>query len=389
MTDFDKAIQLSELEKAAKECAKGVSYKSSVSSYLLDSLAKNNRLRNEISKGVYKISKYLIFCITEPKHREICATRMRDRVWQKSMCNNGLRDQLLKPLIYDNGACQRNKGVDFAVDRAIYFLQDFYRKHKSNEGYYDHLDIKGYFPNTPHAQTKRVADKYVNDVRLREHVYNIIDSFKDKRPPEEIAKDEHGERGTALGSEISQLLQLAVPNHIDHAIKEKLRIRYYIRFNDDLLIISDNKDQLKAVRQYIVDEYAKIGLTVTFKQTNGKLSQGIKFLKRRIILTDTGKVIVKALPEKFGKERRILRKMKALLDDGRITMGKIETHYQSARAGLARCDSDVKVKSLDKFYEKLFGTAPPRLRRNGNAYCKTKQANRAARGAVRKNDAGK
>lgn len=78
-----------------------------------------------------------------------------------------------------------------------------------------------------------------------------------KRPPEEIAKDEHGERGTALGSEISQLLQLAVPNHIDHAIKEKLRIRYYIRFNDDLLIISDNKDQLKAVRQYIVDEYAK------------------------------------------------------------------------------------------------------------------------------------
>lgn len=71
MTDFDKAIQLSELEKAAKECAKGVLYKSSVSSYLLDSLTKNNRLRNEILNGVYKISKYLIFCITEPKYREI------------------------------------------------------------------------------------------------------------------------------------------------------------------------------------------------------------------------------------------------------------------------------------------------------------------------------
>lgn len=387
MTDYELAIQLSELEKAAVQCSKGLTYKSSVSGYLIDSLCKNNRLRNEILRGTYKISKYMHFVITEPKRREICATRMRDRVWQKSMCNNGVREQLLGSLIYDNGACQKNKGVDFAVDRTICFLQRYYRKHKSNDGRYDHLDIKGYFPSTPHSETKRTVDEYVKDARLRAHIYNIIDSFKDTREPDEISADPFGERGTALGSEISQLLQLAMPNHIDHAIKEKFKIEYYIRFNDDMIIISDSSDQLRKVREFITAEYAKYGLEITRKQQNAKLSQGIKFLKRRIILTDSGKVIVKASPEKFRKERRTLRKMKKKLDNHEISMDDISRHYQSVRAGLARCDEKLRVKSLDGFYEDLFGVAPPQSkRRKKNAYCKSKRANRTARGGNRKNE---
>lgn len=381
MTDFERATTLSELEKAARQCARGLMYKSSVSGYLLDSLAKNNRLRNELLGGTYKISKYMHFTITEPKRREICATRMRDRVWQKSMCNNGLRDQMLRPLIYDNGACQKNKGVDFAIDRAICFLQRYFREHGNNDGRYDHLDVKGYFPNTPHSQTERVTLQYVRDIRFKEHVIAIIKSFKDPRPPEVIEADPFGERGTALGSEISQLLQLAVPSHIDHAVKEQLRISVYIRFNDDILIISDSKGELEEARKYIIEEYAKIGLQVTIKQKYARISQGINFLKRRIILTDTGKVIVKADPKKFSAERRRLQKMKGKLERGEMTMQKIADHYQSVKAGLARCDEKAKVKALDLFYERLFGTKPPTSkRRKKNAYCKSKSECRKARG---------
>lgn len=387
MTDFDSATQLSELERAAVQCSKGLTYKASVSSYLRDSLCKNNRLRNEIMSYKYKISKYLKFVILEPKRREICATRFRDRVWQKAMCNNGVRKQLLSPLIYDNGACQKNKGVDFAVDRTICFLQKYYREHGNNDGRYDHLDIKGYFPNTPHSETKRTVDKYVRDAKLSEHIYRIIDSFEDPRTAEEIAADEFGERGTALGSEISQLLQLAMPTHIDHAVKEKFGVKYYERFNDDMILIMENGEQLKEVREFIIAEYAKLGLEVTIKQKNAKLSQGIKFLKRRIILTDTGKVIVKALPEKFGKERRALRKMKKKLDRGEITIGAIADHYQSVRAGLSRCDGKTRVKSLDEFYSHLFGVAPPKSkRRKRNAYSKSKRGNRKKRNRKRKTE---
>lgn len=390
MTDYESAIQLSELEKATVQCSRGLTYKASVSGYLIDSLCKNSRLQRELISGTYKISEYMHFVITEPKRRDICATRMRDRVWQKSMCNNGVRDQLLGSLIYDNGACQKNKGVDFAVDRCICFLQRYYRKHGNNDGRYDHLDVRGYFPNTPHAETKRTVDEYVKDARLRAHIYNIIDSFEDTRKPDEVANDPYGERGTALGSEISQLLQLAMPNHIDHAVKEQFKVEHFIRFNDDMILISDSSEKLKEVREYIIAEYAKIGLEVTIKQRNAKLTHGIKFLKRRIILTDTGKVIVKPESRKFKKERRTLRKMKKKLDNGEMEMHSIEEHYQSVRAGLDRCDAKTKVKSLDQFYEKLFGIAPPKpKRRKKNAYCKSKTANRKARGRTRKDESRK
>lgn len=384
MTDFEKAVSLSELTKAAEQCAKGVRYKASVIKFLRDNLCKCHRLRQDLLTGKYKISKYLQFIINEPKRRVILATRFRDRVWQKSMVNNGVREQLLKPLIYDNGACQRKKGVDFAVDRCICFLQKFYRTHGHNRGFYDHLDVKGYFPNTPHAESKKVVDMYVKDACFREHLHRIIDSFPDNRPAKEILRDPFGKRGTALGSEISQLLQLALPTHIDHAIKEQFRIRYYIRFNDDLLLISDSKEELNRVRQYIISEYAKLGLTITIKQRCARLSDGIHFLKRRIILTDTGKVIVKASAEKFGKERRKLRKLKRKLDAGETTMQKIRDHYQSARAGLSRCDEKVRVRNLDIFYSNLFGEDPPKpsrkRRKKRNAYRKTRSGCREARG---------
>lgn len=387
MTDYEKAVTIEELEIAAAQCAKGLYYKGSVSGYMIDSLCKNSVLRNEILTGSYKISKYMQFIITEPKRREIYATRFRDRVWQKSMCNNGLRDQFLKPLIYDNGACQTDKGVDFAIDRTISFLQKYYREHGDNNGRYDHLDIKGYFPNTPHSITKRTTDKYIKDENIKTHIYNIIDTFQDKRSKEEISNDPFGPRGTALGSEISQLLQLALPNHIDHAIKERFKIKYYIRFNDDMLLISDNTDQLVQVREFIENEYARLGLQVTIKQKNAKLEHGIKFLKRRTILTASGKVIVKADTKKFAKERRTLRRLKKKLDAGLITMDKIADHYQSVRSGIARCDEKMRVRNLDKFYADLFGAKPPEgKRRKKNAYCKSKRANRTARGRNRKNE---
>lgn len=387
--DYESATLLSELNKAAKQCSKGLTYKDSVSGYLRDVFSKNSVLKEDVETGKYRISKYLMFEITEPKRREICATRFRDRVWQKSMCNNGVREQLLSSLIYDNGACQKHKGVDFAVDRTICFLQRYFRKHHNNDGRYDHLDIKGYFPNTPHILTKETVEKYVKDAELRQHIFKIIDSFKDSRSPEEVAADRFGERGTALGSEISQLLQLALPSYIDHAIKEKLHIEFYERFNDDMLIISDSPEELAKVRNFIINEYAKLGLEVTIKQKNAKLCHGIKFLKRRIILTNTGKVIVKVAPEKIRKERRVLRKLKDKLDRGEIELHNIEEHYQSVRAGIARCDSKFEVKKLDSYYKEVIGQEPPKpKRRKKNAYCKSKQGNREKRGRIRKNESG-
>ena len=185
---YETALTLKSLREATHRCARGVRYKESVAEYYLHSLTRNVRLKSEIESGRYKISPYTEFWVTSPKKRLVSATRFRDRVWQKSMCNNGVRKEMTKDFIYDNGACQENKGTDFAIDRIICFLQKFYRKHK-REGYYLHLDVKGYFPNTPHTVSKKAISDRVTDERYVEHLHMIIDSFRDRRDQEEINAD--------------------------------------------------------------------------------------------------------------------------------------------------------------------------------------------------------
>lgn len=185
---YEKAITISELRKATKKCARGVRYKDSVADYYLHSLTRNVRLKDDLESGKYKIAPYTEFYVTHPKKRLVSATRFRDRVWQKSMCENGVRDEMTKDFIYDNGACQKDKGTDFAIDRIICFLQKFHRQHK-REGYYLHLDVKGYFPNTPHSVSKKAIADRVTDPRFVEHLHTIIDSFVDRRPLEEIEAD--------------------------------------------------------------------------------------------------------------------------------------------------------------------------------------------------------
>lgn len=62
-------------------------------------------------------------------------------------------------------------------------------------------------------------------------VFRIIDSFD-------------GEVGLGLGSQISQIMELLVLNDLDHYIKERLKIKYYIRYMDDFILIHPDKEYL-------------------------------------------------------------------------------------------------------------------------------------------------
>lgn len=62
-------------------------------------------------------------------------------------------------------------------------------------------------------------------------VCRVIDSFE-------------GDRGLGLGSQISQIMELLVLNDLDHFIKEKLHIKYYIRYMDDFILIHPDRGYL-------------------------------------------------------------------------------------------------------------------------------------------------
>lgn len=142
-------------------------------------------------------------------------------------------------------------------------------------------------------------------------MYEVIDSFKDSRPQEEIAADPFGERGIALGSHMSQLLQLLYLDKFDHFVKEQLRVKHYIRYMDDMLMLADTKQDAWKLYRAAEAELAKLGLKLNPKSKIGKLSAGVKFLKVNYRLTESGKVKRRAA---IGSQRKQEHRMHVILE---------------------------------------------------------------------------
>lgn len=265
--------------------------------------------------GTYKISDYQKFRVYEPKEREIAATRIKDRQFQRSLCDNVLYPQITRSFIRDNCACQRGKGVDDALNRMNVHLRRYFLKNGS-DGWVLKCDIRHYFAETPHTVAKAAIRKRLTDQDAAAYTDMIIDSFG-------------GEVGIGLGSQVSQITELAVLDDLDHFIKERLRIKHYIRYMDDFVLIHNDKDVLQTALKEIKLRLAAIGLTLNQKTQVFPLKQGLLWLKWRFLLTDTGKVIRLICKQSVVRERRKLRRMARLAKAGKIPIKSLTESFST------------------------------------------------------------
>jgi RNA-directed DNA polymerase len=85
------------------------------------------------------------------------------------------------------------------------------------------------------------------------------------------------------------------------------------------------------------------------------LSHGLKFLKWRFILTDTGKVVRLMSKKSISKERR---KLKSKMDNGLITIQDVRNNYQSWVANARRGNTRALILRMNTYYQELFGEVP-------------------------------
>ena len=341
---YQESTTFKELYKGMQKSQRNVMWKDSVAGYSLNGLKNTYKLRQALLKKTYKIDPYQIFQVHEPKEREIVATRIKDRQFQRSLCDNVLYPQVTKHFIYDNCACLRGKGVDFALNRMNCHLQRYYRKH-GRDGWVLQCDIHHYFAETPHNVAKYAIAKRVDCPDTVSRVSEIIDSFG-------------GDKGIGLGSQVSQITQLAVLDDLDHFIKERLKIKQYIRYMDDFVLIHHDKAHLQYCLEEIRMQLAKIGLSMNKKTNLYPLRQGLVFLKWHYYLSDTGKVVRKMSHKALTKERRKLKKLKTVLDAGKITMQDVRNHYQSWTSNTKRGSTYNVRQAMDKHYFKIFEEEP-------------------------------
>ena len=338
---FKKSCSFGALYKGLKKSCRNVRWKDSVIGYEANGLKNTLELSERLENGSYKISKYQEFTVHEPKERKILASRLVDRQFQRSLCDNGLYQDIVEHLIRDNVACQIGRGVDDALNRLKVHLQRHYRK-CGNEGWVLKCDIHHFFPETRHDVAKAAVLKYVSDPDAAKAVCNIIDSFG-------------GDKGIGLGSQISQLVELLVLNDLDHYIKERLRIKGYIRYMDDFILIHPDRDYLRECLDKIRDKMKEMDFELNNKTQIHPLRQGVKFLQWRFILTETGKTLMLMDNAKLSKQRRRIRKLWKREKAGTVAQGATQESVRSFLANADRGNTWKIQQKIKEYYESITG----------------------------------
>lgn len=294
---FEDAFSFESLLKAHRQCRLSKQHKRDVITYELNlgiNLIKTSRI---LLDGSYVVGKYKEFKIYDPKERLVEALPYRDRVVLMAFCTNIIEPVLERKLIYDNVACRKGKGTLFGMKRLEGFLKKYYKKH-GKQGYALKCDITKYFQNINH----KVLINKLHKVGFEKQELNLMTEIIESKGGNEV--------GLPIGNQTSQWFALLYLDDIDRLIKEKLQIKYYVRYIDDFILVHHDKEYLKYCRSEI-EKLAneKLKLTLNKKTQIVKLKNGIDFLGFRHILCDNGKVI-RLLRGKA--KTRLKRKLKVL-----------------------------------------------------------------------------
>jgi len=353
----DKVCDFDNLYRAMLHCKHNVMWKDSVAGYVKNGLVNVYKLKHSHENGTYQLDRYTQFKVYEPKERDIVSTRMKDRVFQRSLCDNYFYAAMTKSFIYDNCACQNDRGTEYARKRLICHIQKYFRKN-GVDGWVLKIDLTNYFGSTPHELAMCAVTKRTDDEWAVGEIQRIVTSFNQGKNPDV---------GMGLGSEITQLIQLAVLDDFDHFVKEQLHIKHYIRYMDDGVLIHESKEYLQECLVKITEWMVQRGLQLSPKKTQlFKLRQGIRFLGFRFRLTDTGKVVMTVLPEKVSHERRKLKKLVLRAKAGLMTKEEVDRCYESWKAHVgnegkkdkpgkrAKRDCHNLIICMDKYYKNLW-----------------------------------
>lgn len=339
---MDDIIGFEALYESAMKCKKGVIWKDSVAHYILNIIEETVKLEEQLKDGTYKPRPQKPFTVNScGKVRTVMGVSFRDRVYQRSLNDNAIYPTMTKSFIYDNGACQKDKGTNFSRDRLICFLQRFYRKYGA-DGFVLQCDIKGYYPNMRHDVVEKV--------------------FGQKLPPEinkmacDVMRGQYsGDVGFLPGSQMIQIAGISVLDGMDHYIKERLQIKYYARYMDDFILIHEDKEYLEQCLAKIRDFLTPLGFELHPKKTRiYPITDGIKYLGFIYRLTNTGKVVKTVLPKNVKNYRIKLRRLVNLAKKGRLTREKVDECYRSWRAHAEKGNSTKLLRRMDTYYKGLW-----------------------------------
>jgi len=219
------------------------------------------QLHFDLKSGTYAHGGYYEYTICDPKKRVIHKASVRDRVVHR-LIYNALYRSFDRRFIHDSYSSRKGKGTHKARDRFKFFVQKVSKNH-TKQCFVLKFDIQKCFASIDQKTLLVLLERNIVDDRLYLLAKNIIESF---------------ESGLPLGNLTSQLFINAYLHELDLFCKHELHIKYYLRYADDVILVSDDKLELEVVYKRIANFLLSKLYLMTHKKSVATIYQGVDVL---------------------------------------------------------------------------------------------------------------
>ncbi|MDH4155318.1 MAG: reverse transcriptase/maturase family protein [Nitrospira sp.] len=327
VTGFENLLQ------AYRKAQRGKRSKPGVAEFGLNLERELLMLQSALREGTYQPGEYRLFTIYERKPRVIAAAPFRDRVVHHAVMQM-IEPPLDRTFISDNYACRKDKGVHAAVDRYQAWAQTY--------RYVLKMDIQQYFPSIDHDLLKEKLRRRIKDARVLALLDRIIESSPQSTaepqyfPGDDLLTPLDRRVGIPIGNLTSQFFANLYLDDFDHYNKQVLRIRPYVRYVDDMVVLDHDKTRLAEIRAAVRERLAVDRLWLHPRKAHiSPVADGLNLLgyvvfpDRRRLRNDNG--------HRFA---RTFRRMAEAYQVGRLEWTKIVASTQSWIGHVRHADTE-------------------------------------------------
>jgi len=226
---FEKIVSLENLFNAWDEFKRGKRGKMDVMRFERNLEHNLLQLQRDLVAKRYKHGSYHAFYITDPKQRHIHKASVRDRIVHHAVFT--ILNPIFEPtFIFDSYSCREGKGTHKGIDK----LKTMVGKASGYNRWPTYIlkcDIKKFFQSVNHVILLEFLNRKIKDPDAMGLINEIVESFSD---------------GLPIGNLTSQLFANVYLSELDHFVKGGLKVRFYIRYTDDFVMVSNSVVQFRA-----------------------------------------------------------------------------------------------------------------------------------------------
>lgn len=291
------SLSFEELYSCYQLCLKNKKRKSGTYNFVNADLCLNlYELLQELNSRKYVPAPSNCYVVTDPAYREIFAAQFKDRIVQHFYMRE-LGNILDNELVIGCSSCIKKRGTAYALKLLKNYVKNETKNGKEN-CYFLKIDLSGYFMS---IKREIVCNKFITLIKTKYKgkykelllyltpiifLNNPADSCNykcreelRKRVPERRKMKKNSDYGMAIGNLTSQAGSNLYLNEFDHYVVDKIKLKNYIRYVDDIVIISKSKIELRNALPMIITKLAETEQTISKKKTKiDTVYHGVPFL---------------------------------------------------------------------------------------------------------------